>query len=69
MIKQEKVQTLLDRAAISASMLCMIHCLATPVLLIALPVLSSTFMADEEFHRFILMLAHYAFRTAKPEGH
>lgn len=55
MIEQAKVQTLLDRAAISASMLCMVHCLATPVLLIALPVLSSTFMADEEFHRFILM--------------
>lgn len=55
MIEQAKVQTLLDRAAISASMLCMVHCLATPVLLIALPMLSSTFMADEAFHRFLLM--------------
>ena len=41
--------------AVSASALCVFHCLATPILLIAVPVLSSTFVADEEFHRFLVL--------------
>jgi hypothetical protein len=33
----------------------MLHCLATPVLLIAVPMLSSTYVADESFHRFMVV--------------
>lgn len=55
MIEPTKVQRLLDRVAVSASALCVFHCLATPILLIAVPVLSSTFVADEEFHRFLVL--------------
>lgn len=55
MIEQTKVQRLLDRVAASASALCVFHCLATPILIIVVPVLSSTFVADEEFHRLLLM--------------
>ncbi|NBD96203.1 MAG: MerC family mercury resistance protein [Gammaproteobacteria bacterium] len=50
------MQGLLDRIAISASALCMVHCLAMPLLVIAIPVLSSTFLADEAFHRFLVWL-------------
>lgn len=32
----------------------MLHCLAMPVLIIAIPVMSSTFLADEAFHRFLV---------------
>jgi len=53
-MNRTRAQILLDRLAISASALCLIHCLVTPVQLLALPVLTSTMMADEEFH--ILMV-------------
>lgn len=51
-----KTQGILDYAAISASVLCMLHCLATPLVLVAAPVLSATFLADEAFHRTIVLL-------------
>ncbi len=52
---QPRVQSLLDRVAISASALCLIHCLAMPLLLLALPVMSSTVLAGEDFHRFLVV--------------
>ncbi len=54
-MNKTKVQDLLDHAAISASVLCMVHCLATPFLLIMVPILSSTFLADEAFHRTLVL--------------
>lgn len=52
----EKVQAqrLMDRMAISASALCMLHCLLTPLLLVAVPVISTTLLADEAFHRLLV---------------
>jgi hypothetical protein len=47
---QGKAQGLLDRVAISGSALCVLHCLASPLLLVAVPVFSSTFLADQHFH-------------------
>ena len=44
----------MDRIAISASVLCMLHCLLTPLLLVAVPVISSTFMAEEQFHKTLV---------------
>lgn len=55
LMNRTRAQELLDRLAISASALCLIHCLVTPVLLLALPIVASTMMADGEFH--ILMVA------------
>lgn len=55
-MEQRKVQRLLDRLSISASALCLLHCLATPLLLVALPVLSATFMADETFHLWMVTI-------------
>lgn len=43
-----------DRLAIGFSMLCVLHCLLTPTLLVALPSLGATFLAEESFH-FILV--------------
>lgn len=54
-MNQTHVQKWLDRMAISVSALCMLHCLATPILLVAVPILSSTLMADEEFHLFMVI--------------
>jgi hypothetical protein len=48
------VQRTADLFAVSCSGVCAIHCLATPVLLIFLPVLSAGFLADESFHAALL---------------
>lgn len=45
-----------DRLAISISTLCIIHCLFSPLLLLALPVLMPTFLGGETLH-FWLVLA------------
>lgn len=50
-----KAQKLLDRFAIGISSLCVFHCLATPVLLILIPALASTVVADETFHKVLLV--------------
>lgn len=55
MADRHVVQQLLDRVAVSASALCLLHCLATPLLLVALPVLSSTLLADEALHRMLVL--------------
>ena len=40
----------LDKAAIGISALCVVHCLAMPLALVALPALASLPVADEHFH-------------------
>ena len=50
------IQQALDKVAISASALCMLHCLLTPLLIIVVPVMSATFIADESFHRILVFL-------------
>lgn len=55
-MQKVRVQQLFDRIAISGSALCMLHCLATPVLLVAVPVATSTFMGDEHFHVFLVAI-------------
>jgi uncharacterized membrane protein len=54
-MEQTRVQRFLDRMAISASVLCALHCLVTPLLLIAVPVISSSFVVDDEFHKILVM--------------
>ncbi len=47
---------LLDRAAIGLSMLCVIHCLALPLLLALLPSITALPISDERFHLALLLL-------------
>lgn len=46
-----------ERAAIGASTLCLIHCTGLPLLLAALPALSSLIHVPESFHVWILAFA------------
>jgi hypothetical protein len=47
----------LDRTAIGASFLCLIHCAGLPLLLAALPALSRAIAIPESFHLWMLTLA------------
>ncbi len=50
-----KLQILSDKLAIGFSMVCVIHCLVLPILLILLPPLSGLFALDDEmFHQWVL---------------
>lgn len=46
----------MDKAAISLSLLCLVHCLVTPVAIMTLPALGATFLDGEGFHIAILFL-------------
>lgn len=46
-----------ERAAIGASMLCLVHCLALPLLLAALPALAGVLHLPESVHLWILLFA------------
>ncbi|MBT3482282.1 MAG: MerC domain-containing protein [Opitutales bacterium] len=46
----------LDRAAILMAIVCGIHCLVTPFLLITMPIIGVTFWANENFHLWMLAL-------------
>jgi hypothetical protein len=46
----------LDRIAITLSTICIVHCLAMPVLVAALPVLAVTLGTDGHFHALMLWL-------------
>jgi len=49
------MQVLSDKLAIAFSMVCLIHCLALPILLILLPPFSGLFALDDEmFHQWML---------------
>lgn len=45
-----------DRLAVSMAVICAIHCLVTPVLLVALPIIGTTFWVSEDFHIWMLLL-------------
>lgn len=47
----------LDRAAMAGSAACMVHCLALPLLLAAVPMVSTIIVIPESFHRWVLLLA------------
>ena len=46
----------MDKAAIGLSMLCIAHCLLTPIAIVMLPALGATFLDDERFHYALLFL-------------
>ena len=43
-----------DSLAVGISLMCSVHCLAMPLLVVALPVLSDWFIADEAFHLWLV---------------
>ncbi len=46
----------IDRAAIAMAVVCGIHCLVTPILLVLLPVIGTTFWVNGDFHLWMLVL-------------
>lgn len=50
-------QKLFDSAAIGASVLCLLHCLALPLLFALLPALAGLVAVPESFHRVALLFA------------
>ncbi|MDJ0277462.1 MerC domain-containing protein [Sphingomonas sp. 2R-10] len=50
-------QRLLDGFAVAASLLCLVHCLLLPLLLVALPVLATILIVPEAFHAIAFALA------------
>ena len=51
-----RVQTLADTAAMVLSQVCVIHCLALPVMTMALPTFVSLYLEGEAFHYWMLVL-------------
>lgn len=47
---------LVEGTAISASLLCLVHCLALPLLLLALPAIAEAFVQSELFHVVVAAL-------------
>ena len=47
---------LLDRASIGLSVICVLHCFATPILLAIAPSLLALPVADEKFHAVLIFL-------------
>ena len=48
--RRQTTTDFVEGTAVSASVLCLAHCLALPLLLLALPTLADTFFASEAFH-------------------
>ena len=46
----------MDKAAIGLSFACVVHCLLTPIAIVMLPALGSTFLKEDMFHYGILFL-------------
>ncbi len=57
-----------DRAALGASLLCLVHCLALPLLLAALPTLAEVIAIPESFHSWLLLFAIPASGAALMSG-
>lgn len=47
---------LLDRTAIGLSLLCLAHCLALPIVIVLLPLISLSLLGDHSFHQVLLLL-------------
>lgn len=58
----------MDRAALFGSFACMIHCLALPLIVAALPALSSVLALPESFHIWVLAFAFPAAAIALLQG-
>ena len=61
-------QTWLDGAAAGVSLICLVHCLALPLLIAALPALSQVLSVPEGFHRGVALIALPASSVALLSG-
>ena len=52
-----RLEDMLDRFATGASLLCLLHCLAFPLLIAALPSLSQILHLPESFHVWVVLFA------------
>lgn len=62
-------QSLMDSLAIGASCICMIHCLALPLILAALPTVAQIFHIPESFHLIMLAIAVPTSALALAQGY
>ena len=46
----------LDHLAIGMAAVCALHCLLTPILIIALPIIATSFFAHQDFHLWMIFL-------------
>lgn len=46
----------LDRLAIGMAAVCAVHCLLTPILVIALPIIATSFFVHQDFHLWMILL-------------
>ena len=46
----------LDRLGMGLALVCAIHCLLTPVLVVCIPLIATSFWSDESFHLWMLAL-------------
>ena len=54
-VKAKRHEGWLDKLAISMAVLCAIHCLIVPVLIVAVPLIGATFFVHENFHFWMLV--------------
>jgi hypothetical protein len=52
-----KIQDMIEGIAVGAALACLVHCIALPVLLAALPAIATIVPIPETFHIFALALA------------
>ena len=50
-----QIQPKADALAVSLSVLCILHCLLLPILVIAMPAMASLFFVDEAFHIWMVV--------------
>ena len=49
------IRSFADRTAISLSLICAIHCIVFPLLVVSLPVLAALNLGDEAFHQWMIV--------------
>ena len=53
--RMQTMQVYADKAAVSLSLLCTLHCLALPLLVTFLPALVAATLSDEAFHLWLIL--------------
>lgn len=51
----KNLQAFADKAAVSLSVICAIHCMAMPIILVAVPALTGLFFTEESFHLWMVV--------------
>jgi hypothetical protein len=69
LLSSPRQQRLLDGLAVSASTLCLIHCLVLPVALVAIPTLAAFLAVPEAFHLWVFLFAVPTSLLAMVAGH